>query len=102
MTIAGHATPGETLEFSHWAVEKKGANASHFREVCDLKLSSLGIGTYLGEADGATDKLVEEAVLESVASGAVFWGAKLGSGGSLRGGKRANGQSRSTCQRQIP
>ena len=39
---------------------------------------------------------------QSAASGSVVWGAKLGLDGPLRGGKRANGQSRGTCQRQIP
>lgn len=43
----------------------------HFRSVSSLSLTSLGVGTYLGEADSATDKLVEDAVFESVASGAV-------------------------------
>ena len=32
------------------------AAGGHFREQQGLWLSSLGIGTYLGEADAATDK----------------------------------------------
>ena len=36
-----------------------------------MSISSLGAGTYLGNADSLTDRLVEEAVYESVVSGAV-------------------------------
>lgn len=36
-----------------------------------MKLSSLGIGTYLGDVDAETDRMVEEAVVQSVSSGAV-------------------------------
>src|ERR1700676_3757550 len=43
----------------------------HFRPFLSLSMSSLGAGTYLGEADSLTDQLVEEAIYESVASGAV-------------------------------
>ena len=50
---------------------KKGVNSNHFREFCGLRLSSLGIGTYLGDVDAETDRLVEDAVLQSVSSGAV-------------------------------
>jgi aryl-alcohol dehydrogenase-like predicted oxidoreductase len=69
--IAGHATPEGTSRFAEWAVDKRGVNRGHFREFCGLKLSSLGIGTYLGGLDAETDKLVEEAVSQSVSSGAV-------------------------------
>jgi len=41
----------------------------HFREHSKLKISSLGIGTYLGEPDEATDRLVADAVVESVKKG---------------------------------
>lgn len=43
----------------------------HFTEFCGLRLSSLGIGTYLGDVDAETDRLVEEAIVLSVSSGAV-------------------------------
>jgi len=46
-------------------------NPKHFSEFCGLQLSSLGIGTYLGDVDAETDRLVENAVVESVSSGAV-------------------------------
>jgi aryl-alcohol dehydrogenase-like predicted oxidoreductase len=66
---AGHATPEGTAKFAERAVEM-GVNEKHFREFCGLELSSLGIGTYLGDVDSATDKLVEDAVYESVSRGA--------------------------------
>lgn len=46
-------------------------NPGHFRTFQTLTLSSLGVGTYLGESDSQTDRLVEEAVYRSVSSGAV-------------------------------
>ena len=69
--LAGHATREGTSRFAEWAVGEKGVNRYHFREFRGLRLSSLGIGTYLGGMDAETDKLVEEAVLQSVSSGAV-------------------------------
>jgi aryl-alcohol dehydrogenase-like predicted oxidoreductase len=48
-----------------------GVQCSHFRSSQSLSLSSLGMGTYLGDTDGATDALVEDAVYESVTSGVV-------------------------------
>ena len=69
--LAGHATQEGTTRFAEWAVGKKGANRGHFREFRGLRLSSLGIGTYLGGLDAETDGLVEDAVSQSVSSGAV-------------------------------
>lgn len=69
--IAGHATPAGTSRFADWAVGKMGVSDGHFREFCGLRLSSLGIGTYLGDVDAETDRLVEDAVFQSVSSGAV-------------------------------
>jgi len=48
-----------------------GASPEHFRTFDSLRLSSLGVGTYLGATDPETDRLVEEAAHESVLSGAV-------------------------------
>jgi aryl-alcohol dehydrogenase-like predicted oxidoreductase len=45
------------------------AAAGHFREQQGLWLSSLGIGTYLGEADERTDKAYTDAIVEAVESG---------------------------------
>jgi aryl-alcohol dehydrogenase-like predicted oxidoreductase len=71
VAIAGHATQAGTSGFAEWAVGKKGVSGEHFREFCGLRLSSLGIGTYLGDVDAETDRLVEDAVFQSVSSGAV-------------------------------
>jgi len=69
--LAGHATKEGTASFVAWAVGEKGASVKHFREFCGLRLSSIGIGTYLGDVDARTDGLVEDAVFKSVSSGAV-------------------------------
>jgi aryl-alcohol dehydrogenase-like predicted oxidoreductase len=65
--IPGHATPEGTeryrRRFSQLAAE------GHFRLHDGLWLSSIGLGTYLGEADGATDNAYEEAALVALASG---------------------------------
>lgn len=41
----------------------------HFRRLGELWLSSIGLGTYLGEPDAATDRRYEEAVIAAVAAG---------------------------------
>ena len=69
--IAGHATKAGTSRFAEWATGKKGTSTGHYRKFFGLSLSSLAIGTYLGEVDAETDKLVEDAILQSVRSGAV-------------------------------
>ncbi|MGA2199186.1 MAG: aldo/keto reductase [Nitrososphaerales archaeon] len=68
--LAGFATAEGTLRYRERAV-RNGIVPSHFRSVLSLSVSSLGVGTYLGDTDPLTDRLVEEAVHESVASGAV-------------------------------
>jgi aryl-alcohol dehydrogenase-like predicted oxidoreductase len=69
--IRSHATTKGTQNYAESAVGGKGANREHFREFQELMLSSLGIGTYLGEPDSYTDSLVEEAIFNSVSSGFV-------------------------------
>jgi len=69
--LAGHATLEGTTRFAKWAVGGNRVSRDHFREFRGLRLSSLGVGTYLGGMDAGTDRLVEEAVLQSVSSGAV-------------------------------
>ena len=46
------------------------AAAGHFREQQGLWLSSIGIGTYLGEPDARTDQAYTEAIVAAVESGA--------------------------------
>ena len=50
----------------------RGLPSSHFRTAPgELELSSLGLGTYLGSADGATDLAVEQAVTICLTSGRI-------------------------------
>ncbi|MDE1726582.1 MAG: aldo/keto reductase [Thaumarchaeota archaeon] len=64
--ISGYSTPEGTLEFAknHTNVAK-----NHFKQFNGLALSSIGIGTYLGNPDDATDTLVKDAVVKSVTLG---------------------------------
>jgi aryl-alcohol dehydrogenase-like predicted oxidoreductase len=66
--IAGSATAQGTLRY---AARFQGKSAAgHFREIPGgLVLSSIGIGTYLGEPDGATDKGYTSAVIAAVEGG---------------------------------
>ena len=64
--VIGYASPEGTLNF----VKKQTKVAqNHFKNFAGLYLSSIGIGTYLGNPDDATDKLVQEAIERSVTSG---------------------------------
>ena len=67
----GYATPKGTKKYVDYAIQKKGKPATHFRVFDDLYLSSIGIGTYLGEITAEDDKAVENAIYQSVKSGAV-------------------------------
>jgi len=61
------ATPEATRAY---AARFEGKAASgHFRDCRGVTLSSLGIGTYLGSADSATDRGYTEAVVEAVLGG---------------------------------
>jgi aryl-alcohol dehydrogenase-like predicted oxidoreductase len=64
----GRATPQGTLRYA--ARFQGRAAAGHFRDVQDgMVLSSIGIGTYLGEPDEATDEGYARAVVASVEGG---------------------------------
>jgi aryl-alcohol dehydrogenase-like predicted oxidoreductase len=63
------ATPAETESYFRESL-KKGIAAEHFREIEGLRLSSIGIGTYLGECDEETDQLYERSLVSAVLSGA--------------------------------
>jgi aryl-alcohol dehydrogenase-like predicted oxidoreductase len=66
--MSGRATPQGTLRYA--ARFQKRAAAGHFREVpSGLVLSSIGIGTYLGEPNAATDKAYTDAVVAAVEGG---------------------------------
>ncbi|HTO88916.1 MAG TPA: aldo/keto reductase [Thermoanaerobaculia bacterium] len=63
--ISGRATIEGTERFA------KGSSAApaHFREASGLLLSSIGLGTYLGKEDAATDRGYEECVGTALSSG---------------------------------
>ena len=65
--IAGQATPKGTESFSH---RNPKVAASNWRETTThLTVSSIGLGTYIGAPDDATDTLVSNALYTSVSSG---------------------------------
>ena len=65
--IPGRATAAGTERFRRRFEDRVAAG--HFRRMGDLWLSSVGLGTYLGEADEATDEAYVESVLEALARG---------------------------------
>lgn len=76
MAIKGFATPEGTQRYQKRFEGKSPQGAriaeGHFRETRDgLLLTSLGIGTYLGSLDDACNRQMTEAVIRSVASGAI-------------------------------
>ncbi|HTL46767.1 MAG TPA: aldo/keto reductase [Verrucomicrobiae bacterium] len=67
MSIKGHATAEGTKAYrSRFEGELRD---SHFRESLGILFSSIGLGSYLGEPDDATDRLYEEAAAEALDSG---------------------------------
>lgn len=65
--IRGHATVEGTRAFERrWA---RLAARGHFRDFGGLRCSSIGVGTYLGRDDDATDASYTESVLSSLESG---------------------------------
>jgi aryl-alcohol dehydrogenase-like predicted oxidoreductase len=62
--IPGFATPEGTRRYAARFAGK--AAEGHFREQQGLLMSSIGIGTYLGESDAATDRSYTEAVAAAV------------------------------------
>jgi len=63
--ITGHATQDGT---SNFVKKNQAAAKNHFRQFVGLDLSSIGVGTYLGNVDDVTDLLVKEAVKKSILS----------------------------------
>ncbi|HEX7031459.1 MAG TPA: aldo/keto reductase [Nitrososphaera sp.] len=68
--ISGHATPEGTRKYIQHAASL-GRPQSHFKSFDGLYLSSIGMGTYLGQLTQQDDLAVENAVYESVKSGAI-------------------------------
>lgn len=63
MMQKGCATPDGTAKFCK---RFTNAVAGHFRSAHDLSVSSIGIGTYLGNADEETDRRYAETVVRAV------------------------------------
>lgn len=63
--IAGRASAEGTQRFAR----RSSSPAEHFRKAIDLSLSSIGLGTYLGGEDAATDAGYEAAVAAALAAG---------------------------------
>lgn len=63
----GRATAEGTARFRQRFADRTAAG--HFRSAAGLWLSSIGVGTYLGALDAATDAAYEEAILAALAAG---------------------------------
>jgi aryl-alcohol dehydrogenase-like predicted oxidoreductase len=64
--IRGYATPEGTANF---AAKNTNVISNNFRVSKGLTLSNVGIGTYLGNPDDETDKLVISAIKKSILAG---------------------------------
>ena len=70
--LTGAATPEGTRQFAERAVRDRRLPAEHFRTTLGgLTLSTIGLGTYIGPPDAATDLAVDQAVTICVTSGRV-------------------------------
>lgn len=65
--VEGFASPDGTERYAGRFPEL--ARSGHFRRLGRLTVSSIGLGTYLGEADDETDQAYEDAVVEAFGSG---------------------------------
>lgn len=63
--ISGYATATGTANFA----KKSTANKDNFRQIQQITLSNVGIGTYLGNPDSHTDELVKNAIKQTVSAG---------------------------------
>jgi aryl-alcohol dehydrogenase-like predicted oxidoreductase len=67
MAFPGYATPEGTARY---AARLQGTVAEgHFRDFHGLKISSIGLGTYLGEHDPHTDAQYREAIMRAIELG---------------------------------
>ncbi|HEX5965247.1 MAG TPA: aldo/keto reductase, partial [Pyrinomonadaceae bacterium] len=67
MSSLNHATPDGTARYADRFTSRAAKN--HFRLQQGLTLSSIGIGTYLGNPDESTDVAYANAVTRAVTSG---------------------------------
>jgi aryl-alcohol dehydrogenase-like predicted oxidoreductase len=70
MTIAGYATDEGTARYRDRVMRDAGVVAEHFRHEQNRWLSSVGVGTYLGEWNEATDRSYSAAIERAVELGA--------------------------------
>lgn len=68
--IPGHATPGGTAAYAARFAAR--AAAGHFRPAQGLTVSSIGLGSYLGEPDSRDDERYREAACEALRLGCNF------------------------------
>jgi len=64
--ISGHATPDGTKKF---AERQNQDSRKNYKNIHNLTLSNVGIGTYLGNPDTETDYIVQNAVKKSILGG---------------------------------
>lgn len=69
--LDGFADNEGTKEFVDRAVQSHDIVPNHFRQREGIFLSSVGMGTYLGEPTVGHDELIENAIYDSVKSGAI-------------------------------
>jgi aryl-alcohol dehydrogenase-like predicted oxidoreductase len=67
MTLTGSATTEGTARYRERFKDKAAPN--HFRSAQQLLMSSIGIGTYLGNPDGLTDDRYVESIVAAVQNG---------------------------------
>jgi aryl-alcohol dehydrogenase-like predicted oxidoreductase len=72
MPLAGRATPEGTRRYRDRLVGL-GASPEHFREVFGLWISSVGMGTYLGLTDDASDQRYCETAVAAARAGCNFF-----------------------------
>lgn len=68
--LNGYATDSGTKRYMEYAIQR-GKPSNHFRLFDGLYLSSIGMGTYLGDLSTEDDNAMENAVYESIKSGAI-------------------------------
>src|SRR3954469_19656151 len=68
--LTGHAEAGATKDFAKRFAAQQ--SAGFFRSAQGLEVSSIGIGSYLGEMDEQTDRGYTEAVVAAVKGGINF------------------------------
>ncbi|MDQ3868559.1 MAG: aldo/keto reductase [Thermoproteota archaeon] len=68
--LNGFATASGTRKYLDYAIQK-GKPSSHFRNFDGLYLSSIGMGTYLGQPSIEDDNNIENAVYDSIKSGTI-------------------------------